>query len=351
MSKINVAIIGAGSIARKVWIPLLKEYGCKIISIVDPVTEGDKSFQRDFSETRLHAKLSKESLQGVDLAFVCSPNVYHVSHASFCLQNGVEAILEKPACFNISEARELERLSQITGCRFWLSSASTERADVKKFKSLVREFNLTDIACIDLSWRRANGIPKVGTWFTDKAQAIGGSGADLGWHLLDVGLEILDYPEVTSAISSKVFLKGGLADAEADWYKSDKTSEKSDAIIEVESQVYAGLMTNSGIFIRCSTAWNSHERYDKTSISLFSESGELSLECTFGFSPHRVETKLCLKQQGETKAFEVSFEENIIPYKRFIAKVMKQYSNNESAKDEYRKIMSLGSAMGQLYNI
>lgn len=378
MRDINVAVVGVGWVARTVWIPLLQQPGFTIEALIDPQQLSLKAGLEQCPSANTYTSLDERALRGADVVLVCSPNVMHVEQTVYALNLGFDVILEKPACFSRLDAQRIVDAAQRGGGRFWVSSASTEREDVRYIQRLIAQGEISDIKCIELHWRRAQGIPKAGSWFTNKAQAIGGCGADLGWHLLDVGLGFVGYPEVVGGHSSFFYPQQEKMVASADWYggsqfhpsntgganrqdgfvfqdkasSHDKATSQDEAIISVESQLYSSLHTTDHQ-IRLSTAWTSQQMTDTTGINVFSANGEISLRCTFGFSPHGLKSSyLKILRQGREERLQICHEEKITPYLRFVEKVRREYKDTSRTNAlEVRRLLSLSSAMENIYGL
>ncbi|CAK2440085.1 Gfo/Idh/MocA-like oxidoreductase N-terminal domain-containing protein [Vibrio crassostreae] len=349
----NVAVVGAGWAAQTLWMPLLKESGFHVNAVIDPLLSAIVSVKERYPEISCFDKLTKEALAGSDLLLVCSPNAFHVEHALFAMLQGLDVIIEKPVCFSSSEAEQIIAASKITSTRFWVSSASTERLDVARIRQLINEAQISDVRCIELSWRRSCGIPKLGSWFTNKESAIGGCGADLGWHLLDVGLGFLNYPTITSAQTTFGYPENSQTDLAAQWYGQEHqpSLKLKEEAVSVETQLYASLQTEYHQHIRLSTAWVSEQAIDTTNIKVYGVNGELSLQCTFGLSPHGLRRSyLTLCQSGKELRFPINEEPKLAPYRRFIKRVRSELNGDSGTiESEHRRLLSLSSAMEVIY--
>ncbi|WP_020405410.1 Gfo/Idh/MocA family protein [Hahella ganghwensis] len=352
MSDIKVAVVGVGWVARNVWIPLLQRARFSIRSLIDPQTLSLEAGLQQCPTASCHSSLSEAALQGADVVLVCSPNVMHVEQTVFALDLGFDVILEKPACFSRQDGQQIVDAAERGGGRFWVSSASTEREDVRYIHRLISQKEITDIKCIELHWRRAQGIPKAGSWFTNKSQAIGGCGAELGWHLLDVGLGFVDYPEVIGGHSSFFYPQPEKMVASADWYGGTNSIQGGSKNITVESQLYSSLHSRDHQ-IRLSTAWTSQQLTDTTGINVYSADGEISLRCTFGFSPHGLKSSyLKILRQGREERLQICHEEKITPYLRFVERVRREIVDRSMTNAlECRRLLSLSSAMENIYGV
>ena len=207
--------------------------------------------------------------------------------------------------------------------------------------------------CVDVSWRRQAGIPRLGSWFTRAGSAIAGSGGDLGWHLLEVALGLLDYPTIHSGFSRQVraaapqrFLAAWRDDASADL----------DAELSVDTQLFGCLLIETGAVVRLSTAWASHQERDETTVLAYGDEGELALHSTFGFSTNGTrEPRLTLARLGVMEELQFDTEDKIAPYRAFVQTALERIGcastgDLDVIEVDYRKLRSLGSAMGVLYS-
>lgn len=349
---LRFAFVGAGWIARTVWIPLLREMGAEVVSIVDPAPSALAESREILPQVRTAQTLSVGALDKCDVAFICSPNAFHFQHALFALEQGLHVVVEKPACFRIADADSLINASLDAGRGILVTSASSHRRDTAEMLAITRDGTLGSPFCVDASWRRGAGIPRPGSWFTREETAIGGCGADLGWHLLEVALGLLNYPLVTAALSRQV--RPGLAPERvlAAWFGD--ASDCSDAPMDVDSQLFACLQTASGPLVRLTTAWASHQATDETSIALFASAGEMTLHSIFGFSTmgsglHR----LTLLKDGVSQELPCN-EDKMAPYRGFVRAMVDYLRTPELCADPrtqsiHRQLRSLASAMAFLY--
>jgi len=340
-------------VARTVWVPLLLECRAAVHAVVDPSLAAREAAQALLPQARVQADWDEAALCGCDAAWICSPNALHTAQALRAMREGLNVVVEKPVCFSLDEAQALIDCAAQTGRRLRATAASSHRGDVARLKELVEDGTLGPVICIDVSWRRRSGIPRPGSWFTQRMSAIGGSGADLGWHLLEVALGLLDYPHVTSGLWHHSGLLLADPSAAAGW-RGDATS-KAHVAIDVDTQTFGCLRTASGVLVRLSTAWCSHQELDETSVTVFGERAEASLACTFGFSDNRRGgSRLELRRHGEVSVVAMPDEPKDAPYRAFVHALVLDFDRSRSAGDEreaaeHRKLGSLSSAMQTLY--
>lgn len=353
MKACRIAVVGGGWVAQNIWIPLLKSEGADIRCVFEPSPEVSVSLSKSLPGVRVELNFVDLIFSDFDTVLICSPNLHHVQHALFGLSRGFHVILEKPACFSLDEAELLIEASVLNRRGLLITSASYYRSDVSRMCEEVRQGNVGDIHCINLSWRRQTGIPRLGSWFTKSSSAIVGSGGDLGWHLLDIALGILGYPKIYSGFGKPIVENSNPKSMVASW-REDVSNEQIDEL-SVDTQFFGCLLTETGVVVNLSTAWASHRQGDETSVQIFGVASELTLLCTFGFSTNgSQEHYLKSSRFGLVEKLDFPAEEKIAPYRSFLqcalSKIEKMTSgeNIESLSD-YQKLRSLGSAFEVLY--
>lgn len=349
----RVLLIGCGWVIENVWLPLLQAAGAHVVCVVDPDPQRRQIVERMVGSVRAYADLVDEAVQDCELAFICSPNANHLEHALFSLNHGLHVVLEKPACFDREQAALLISASRLRQRGLWVTSATSWRDDVRYLAHEVAAGTVGEIDCIDISWRRRAGIPRPGSWFTRRADALCGSGGDLGWHLLEVGLGLLGFPEIRSGISRNVTF-GGTCSAMAAGWRGDQ-SESVDAEMSVDRELFGALITEAGAIVRISTAWASHQPWDETAVTVYGRNAELALRNTFGFSTDRSpKHEVTVFRQGLVAVKDFADEDRITPYRESLVACLTlleraRYGDQQAICADHQKFLSLGGAMGALY--
>lgn len=347
------ALIGAGWVARAVWAPLLLECGASIHAVVDPCPAAREAARILLPRARLLDGLDERIRADCDVAWICSPNALHTHQATTALRMGMDVVVEKPVCFSLDDAQILIDCALQAGRRIRSTAASSHRSDVAQLVDTVRGGSLGTVICVDVSWRRRSGVPRPGSWFTRNSSAVGGSGADLGWHLLEVALGVLDHPMIESGLWQHARPSPSDPAAAAQW-RADTLGSDPGAI-DVDTQTFGCLKTVSGTVVRLATAWCSHQALDETDVTVYGSNGELALRCTFGFSDNRrPEATLELRRKGAVTLLATHDEPRDAPYRSFVRSLMADLSGprdpgGPSEQAEHRKLRSLSAAMGTLY--
>ena len=125
-------------------------------------------------------------------------------------------------------------------------------------------------------WLRRNGIPRIGSWFTQKKFAGGGCAYDIGGHMLDACLHLMsDFDAV--AVSAQNYAKFGPRGlGEMDWGKSEVDPQK---VFDVDDYSAAFVRLKSGRTVILEASWAAYVPSDvrEYGIDLFGTNAGLSL--------------------------------------------------------------------------
>ena len=185
MPKLKAAVIGLGMGRRHV-----KDYSehpdVDLIAICDIKEESLKNFQKWYNVPRTYTDIDELfAADSYDIISIALPNFLHKAVAIQAMEAGAHVLCEKPLALNTAEAEEMvatskrlnKRLAVNFSFRFWGASyALYQLASAGEFG---------DIYHGSTWWLRRGGIPKLGGWFTTKAQSGGGPLIDLAVHRLD----------------------------------------------------------------------------------------------------------------------------------------------------------------------
>jgi oxidoreductase len=299
---IKLALIGFGWVTREIWLPIFESNSIfNVIAIFDVDNIDIKNVQKKYPRLKVCGNALDIVSMNPDLVLIATPNKFHIKYAELFLNKNISVMVEKPICLNLTEYERLKKAAINSSAIFIPSAANKFRNDVLAMGKLLSNDKFGKIYSMNLEWIRASGIPKPGSWFTNKTFAGGGAGYDLGWHILDVGLSLLKYPDICSAtgIGFSNFLNKNLNDI-AKWRNDPDISKKLS--IDVEDQFIGFIKTSNNVAIALKTAWASHETIDSTKITVNCEKATIELLTTFGFSPYRIKEP-CLKilQNGRAR--------------------------------------------------
>ncbi|MEV6668982.1 Gfo/Idh/MocA family oxidoreductase [Streptomyces sp. NPDC051162] len=318
---LRMAVLGAGWVSRKVWLPLLAEHPAfRVDFLVDDDPVAARSALPEGARTRVLSRPEELAPRSVDAAIIALPNHLHLPVAKALLERDVPVFVEKPVCRTLFEAQALALDHQARGgsigdITLYAWSAARHRTDVCRLAELLP--SLGTVRSVGLSWIRATGIPQRTGWFVDRRLAGGGALLDLGWHLLDVGLHLLGWPRVVRAASTMSADWMSRGEATADWSRRSSGTARSGPGETVEDTARGFLVTDTDVGISLETRWASHQALDVTTITVEGTEGVATLRGTFGFSPHRLqESSLVVLRQGVEETIALPDEPVGVEYRR-----------------------------------
>jgi len=156
----------------------------------------------------------------MDFVSIVTPNHVHFGPAKMALKNGFHVVSDKPLCFNMKEAKELEKLVKKTGLIFALTHNYTGYPMVKQAKWMIKNGDIGEVRKVVveypqgwLSTKLEDSEQKQAAWRTDpKRSGIAGAMGDIGTHAENLAEYItgLQITELCADLSA--FVDGRLLD-------------------------------------------------------------------------------------------------------------------------------------------
>lgn len=96
----------------------------------------------------------KESVRedGIDFVSICVPNVLHYEIAKEFLLHGINVVCEKPLCFEVEQAKELEKIAYENNLEFAVTYTYTGYTMSKVMKEMIAEGKIGKIASINAEY-------------------------------------------------------------------------------------------------------------------------------------------------------------------------------------------------------
>jgi predicted dehydrogenase len=147
----------------------------------------------------------------MDFISIVTPNHVHFGPAKLALENGFHVMCDKPLCFNLEEAYELQKLVESSGLLFGLTHTYTGYPMVKQARAMIKNGDLGDIRKVVveypqgwLSKKLEDTDSKQASWRTDPTKSgIAGAMGDIGTHAENLAEYVtgLHISEVSADIS------------------------------------------------------------------------------------------------------------------------------------------------------
>ncbi|MHC1787522.1 MAG: Gfo/Idh/MocA family protein [Christensenellales bacterium] len=150
--------------------------------------------RRVYSDYRQMAQEEAEREDGIDFVIIVTPNRSHYQIAKAFLQQGVHVMCEKPLCFTVAEAEELQALTREKGLLFGVNYSYTGYVMAKVMREMVAEGKIGKVISVNAEypqeWLLDDLHPQEGAqlklsiWRKDPDQAgISNCTGDIGTHI------------------------------------------------------------------------------------------------------------------------------------------------------------------------
>jgi predicted dehydrogenase len=219
----------------------------------------------------------------LDVVSICTPTSLHAPMAIAALNAGIHVLSEKPMAENGTKAQQMVDAAIANDKVLDVLFNHRRGGQVKALKQIIDSGLLGRIYYAKAGWLRRAGIPGLGSWFTKMKTAGGGPMMDIGVHMLDMAMHLLDEPTVTtiSATTYAEFGPRGIGSARG--IGGNKSGADGSTEFEVEDLSTAFMRLGTGSTLLLETSWASWIPHDLIYVNLYGSDGGATLE--LGGSP------------------------------------------------------------------
>lgn len=251
-SPLRLAFVGVGWIGRNRMQALLDVGLAEAVAIVEPDEESRRQAQAlaptaatfDSLQALLEADLP---LDGVVLA---TPSAAHAAQSIAVLQHGLPVFCQKPLGRHADEVAAVLHQAQAADRLLGVDLSYRHLAGMAALRQRIRAGELGHVYAMDLVFHNAYGPDK--PWFYQRELSGGGCVIDLGIHLVDLALWLLDFPAV-ERVASRCFSGGQslhLKPEAVEDYAIAQLELSGDAVLDLACSWNLALGTDAEIGLR-----------------------------------------------------------------------------------------------------
>lgn len=298
---IKIGFIGCGWIVEKAHIPAFQKLEDVCIqALYDIDSERVRYISDKFDIPRIHSKLEEFLKEDIDAVVISSPNNMHTIHSDEAIKAGKHVLCEKPVAFSAKNYKETLEIAAQYNKLVIPAFVNRFRTDITKLNSILASDDFGELISIDAKWMRKSGIPRPGTWITNRKEAGGGVLIDLGSHLLDICLLNISNKNINL---TKVYdMARDMEMGNATWCENGNNTIMP---ADVETSLSGEIEFNNKVNLMFSLSWNSAIEGDYTTFNFIFEKGRVVLDTLFGFSTNRLNRKIKLHVQSENKKEDI----------------------------------------------
>lgn len=148
--------------------------------------------------------------QDLDGVVIATPSALHARQATAALERGLAVFCQKPLARTAAETEAILDAARRNGRLLAVDLCYRHVRGVDAMRERIQAGELGRVYAVDLTFHNAYGPDK--PWFYDPALSGGGCVIDLGTHLVDLALWMLDFPQVAE-VHSQLYRQGQRLDA------------------------------------------------------------------------------------------------------------------------------------------
>jgi predicted dehydrogenase len=233
----QLGFLGVGWIGRHRLAALVESGAAEVAAIADPVAEQVRAAAELAPRAALFDSAEALFAAPLDGVVIATPSALHADHAVAALARGLAVFCQKPLGRTAEETRRVVDAARTADRLLGVDLSYRHLAAAVRLRDVIRSGELGEIFAADLVFHNAYGPDKA--WYYDPRLAGGGCVVDLGIHLVDLALWMLDGHRVVGT-TSRLFSKGVPLDGREG----------------VEDYAIAQLDLDSGAAVRLACSWN-----------------------------------------------------------------------------------------------
>jgi predicted dehydrogenase len=201
----QLGFLGVGWIGRHRMEAIAADNACEIAALADASAECVEAARvlapGAVVGTSLDVLLERE-LDGIVIA---TPSALHAEQAIAALERGLAVFCQKPLARTATETAKVVAAARAADRLLGVDLSYRHTTGMRRIREVIAAGELGEIYAIDLVFHNAYGPDK--PWFRDPVLSGGGCVIDLGIHLVDLALWVLDFP-IAAQVSSRLYAGG-----------------------------------------------------------------------------------------------------------------------------------------------
>jgi predicted dehydrogenase len=275
MKKLNIGVIGAGSISALHLQSYQNNERVNLYAVCDLNDERAKTKAKTYGATKVytdyHELLADPLLEAVS---ICTWNNSHAEIAIAALDAGKNVLVEKPLCKTVEEALKVQEAVKRSGKLLQVGFVRRYATNTKLIKQFIDDGDIGEIYYAKASCLRRLGNP--GGWFADKERSGGGPLIDLGVHVIDLCWYLMGKPKVISVCGNTYSKLGNRSNINnLSFYQA---SDYDPNYNTVEDLANAIIRFENGASIMVDVSFTLHAKEDEISVKLYGDKGGVEIE-------------------------------------------------------------------------
>jgi predicted dehydrogenase len=201
----RLGFLGVGWIGRHRLEAIAGSGAAEVVAIADPEAEAVARAAEAAPGAARVETLEELLALGVEGVVIATPSALHAEQAEAALERGVAVFCQKPLGRSAAEVERVVEAARAADRLLGVDLSYRYTAGVRAVRELVRGGELGEVYAVELVFHNAYGPDKA--WFYDARLSGGGCVMDLGIHLVDLALWMLEGSRVDE-VTSRLFAGG-----------------------------------------------------------------------------------------------------------------------------------------------
>lgn len=249
----KIGIIGAGAIGKK-HAEAIRTSGDDVAWVIDTNDKNGNALAKEYDARFSTSPADLWADESVTAVVVGIPNWLHKSMAIDAMRAGKDVLIEKPLALNTQECQQIADVVEATQRVLQVGHVHRYTGVGKQAKQLIDAGTLGGIYYAQAMLFLRRGVPGLGRWFTNKELSGGGTLIDVGVHLIDLAMYLLDFPEVTE-VSGQTFKNFGVRMADYNYEEMWSGPPDLKGKCDVEDAAQALVRFSNGAVLDLHVAW------------------------------------------------------------------------------------------------
>lgn len=264
--KLRCAVIGAGGFGLDHLHSLISCHRAAAVAVAEMNSQRAREASARYHVPRSYADY-RELLEqpDIDAVTIALPNHLHAPVAIEALKARKHVLVEPPIALSAKEAAKVIEVAKNMKRVLMVGQNYRFNRHTQSARSLIERGDLGEVYHARGFWLRRHGIPRIGSWFTQKKFSGGGCLIDLGLHLLDTSFYLFREFDVASVLAQTHAKFGPRGLGETEWGKSEVDPKKP---FDVEDYALASLRLKSGRSLVLEVGWASFHAEDHREFGL-----------------------------------------------------------------------------------
>jgi len=247
--RIRIIVVGTGGIGDyhvRIWNDLLN---AELVGVFDVNHKLATKVAAKYNVPKTYNSLDEAvAAPNVDAIDICTPNMFHKQGVITALSAGKHCLCEKPLAVEAAEIEEMIAARDASGKLLCTIQHMRFEERTTALKRIIDAGHLGDVYYTRACWLRRRMAPTT-PGFLRKDQAGFGPGIDIGVHVLDLAMFLLNHPRPVSASATISHKLGPLPNPNNEWGPYDHTQ------FEVEDFLGGFIRFDDGSALSLEASW------------------------------------------------------------------------------------------------